>query len=212
MEHALSLRPLDPAADAMRLQSAVRAWKRRSRLIHFLRKALPTLMIAVILGLAITVGVQTLGRRTEPQPAVEVRLLNPKFRSRDDTGRAFVLSAEEAVRDVRNFQLIHLRSPTLELQSQADRPPMKVTAQSGVYMENTQVMTLTGAVHLDDPAGWVFDTEKAVIDTRRDIISGDKPVRGVGPTQRIFADSYAIYNRGERILFQGKTRTQLNTR
>ena len=212
MEHALSLAPLDPAADVARLQKAMRAWRRRSKLVHFFRRALPAAVLAVLLGLAITIIVQTMGRRAEPQAEVAVRMVNPRFRSRDDDGRAFVLSAREAVRDVRNFQRILLTGPTLELQGKADGPPLKVTAASGVYLETTQVMTLEGSVRLDDPSGWVFNTEKAVIDTRRDLISGDKPVTGVGPTQRISADTYAIYNRGERILFRGKTRTQLNTR
>lgn len=212
MNHALALDTLDAVEDAARLQKAIRAWKRRSRLVHFFRTALPAAMAAVLLALAVTVSMQTLGRKTEPQRAVEVRMVNPTFRSRDDEGRAFVLSAREAVRDVQNFQLIRLTDPELELQSAANQAPLRVTAKSGVYLETTQLMTLNGAVKLVDPTGWVFDTEKAVIDTRRDIISGDKPVQGVGPTQRISAERYAIYNRGERILLTGKTRTFLNTR
>jgi lipopolysaccharide export system protein LptC len=89
---------------------------------------------------------------------------------------------------------------------------MRVTARSGVYLENSQVMTLEGEVRLVDPSGWRFATERAVVDTRRDTITGDKRVEGVGPTQRISGDTYAIYNRGERVIMRGNIRSTVNAR
>jgi lipopolysaccharide export system protein LptC len=207
---APALRRLDPAADAARLQQAVRNWQRRSHLIRFCRRALPVLMVVILAALAVTVLVQTLGRTSKPEETLAVRMVNPRFQGRDDRGRAFILSADQAQRDAREFQRILLKSPVLELQTQADRPPMRVTSRSGVYMENTQVMTLEGDVRLAEPTGWRFATERAVVDTRRDTITGDKPIQGVGPTQRISGDTYAIYNRGERVIIRGNVRSTVN--
>ena len=207
---APGLRRLDPAADAARLQAAVRAWQRRSRVIKFSRRALPVLMGVILLALGVTVLVQTFGRSSKPEETVAVRMVNPRFQGRDDRGRAFILSAQVAQRDARDFQRVLLESPTLELQTQADRAPMRVTARSGLYLEKSDLMTLEGEVRLVDPSGWRFATERAVIDTRRDTITGDKRVEGVGPTQRVSGDTYAIYNRGERVIIRGNVHSTVN--
>ena len=207
---AQPLRSIDPTVDAARLQAAVQRWRRRSRLIHFFRRALPALIVLILAGLLITMAVQTFGRRAEPETNVSVRMLNPRFRGRDDRGRAFLLSAREAVRDARNFQRVLLQDPSMVLQTQPDATPLRVTAKSGVYMEDTQVMTMQGEVRLSDPSGWNFATERAVVDTRRDLITGDQPIQGVSPSQRISANSFAIYNRGERFVFSGNVKSSLN--
>ena len=209
---APALRRIDPAADAARLQAEVRAWRRRSRLIQFFRRALPALMGVVLVVLGVTVLVQTFGRTSKPEQAIAVRMVNPRFQGRDERGRAFILAAQQAQRDARDFNRVLLQGPVLELQTHADRTPMRVTARSGVYLENTQVMTLEGEVRLVDPSGWRFATERAVVDTRRDTITGDKRIEGVGPTQRISGDTYAIYNRGERVIIRGNVRSTVNAR
>ncbi len=206
---ATAMQPLDPAADAARLQEAVRRWRRRSRVIHFMRRALPALMAVILLGLLAGIAVQTLGRRAEPESEIQVRMLNPRFRGRDDQGRAFVLAAKAAVRDNANLQRIHLESPELELQTEADQPPMRVTARSGLYLENTQLMTLKGDVRMVEPTGWRFRTEEAIVDTRRDVISGRTRIEGVSPTRKISGDTYAIYNRGDRVVLRGAVRSTL---
>ena len=208
--HAPALRRLDPAADAARLQAAVRAWQRRSHLIRFLRRALPVVMVVTLLALAVTVLVQTFGRSSKPEETIAVRMVNPRFQGRDDRGRAFILSAQQAQRDARDFQRILLQGPILELQTKPDRPPMRVTARSGVYLENSQVMTLEGDVRMAEPSGWRFATEQAVVDTRRDTITGNRPIAGIGPTQRISGSTYAIYNRGERVIIRGNVKSTVN--
>ena len=204
------LRRIDPAADAARLQAAVRAWHKRSRMIRFFRRALPAVMGVILLALAVTVLVQTFGRSRKPEETVAIRMVNPRFQGQDERGRAFILSADQAQRDARDFSRVLLQGPVLELQRQADRPPMRVTARSGVYLENSHVMTLDGDVRLVDPSGWRFATERAVVDTRRDTITGDRRIEGVGPTQRVSGDTYAIYNRGERVIIRGNVRSTVN--
>jgi lipopolysaccharide export system protein LptC len=207
---APGLQPLDPAADAARLHEAYRKWRRRSHLIRFLRRALPALMAAMVLALLAAVAVQTLGRRAAPEGEVAVRMLNPRFRGRDDEGRAFVLAAKAAVRDNADLQRVLLEGPELELTTDPERAPMRVTARSGLYLEGRQLMTLKGDVVLVDPNGWRFVTEEAVVDTRRDVISGRKRIEGVGPGRKISGDSYAIYNRGERVVLRGAVRSTIS--
>jgi lipopolysaccharide export system protein LptC len=208
--YASALQPLDPAADALRLQKAVRQWRSRSRLIHFFRRALPFLMAAIMITLGVFIAMETLGRRTEPPQEVVVRMLNPRFQGRDEDGRAYVLTASAAVRDPREFQRVHLTDPALDLETADSRGPMKVRAKTGVYLEGQQLLTLEKDVQVDDPTGWRFTTQKARIDTKRDIITGDVPIQGVSATERISGNSYAIYNRGERVQLRGNVRSTLS--
>ena len=204
-----ALNPIDPAADAERLHAAMEKWRKRSHMIRFFRRALPAAMALIALGLLGWVVLQAV---RSPGPArdesVSVRMINPRFRGRDDHGRAYVMAASAAARDSRDFQRVLLTDAFLSLESGGARP-LTVRAKRGVYNERTLVMVLEGAVHVEDPSGWVFDTERAVVETNRNIISGNTPMRGVGPMGRIAGSSYVIYNRGERVVVRGNVRTTL---
>lgn len=199
-----------PGADSGRLHRSVRGWRRRSHLIGGFRRALPLLMIVVVGALIYWIVRESVGVKTAPQAGpVAIRMLNPTFRGRDD-GRPFVLSAREAVRDGKNYQRIALVAPSLVLQNGPDEPPTRVSAQRGVYREDTLILTLEGDVRYADAVGWTFLTRNAVVDTRRNLITGDEGIEGRGPSGRVAADSYVIYNQGERVTFRGNVRTIMN--
>ena len=199
----------DPGAATERLHAAMAKWRKRSHMIRFFRLALPAAMALIVLATAGWVGVQAvLSPGPERTESVSIRMLNPRFRGRDEEGRAFVMAARTAARDSRDFQRVLLTDPFLSLESGGPRP-LTVRAKRGVYHERTLVMVLEGAVHVEDPSGWVFDTERAVVETSRNIIHGDTAVRGAGPMGRIAGSSYVIYNQGERVVVRGNVRTTL---
>ena len=210
MSMSMALRPIDATADAERLHAALNRWRRRSHLIRFFRLALPAVMALMTLALLGWIGMQALRQAPSEQGAdVSVRMVNPRFRGRDEEGRAYVLAASEAARDARNFQRVLLKYPALTLDTGGETP-MRVRARRGVYNERTLEMVLEEKVHVEDPSGWVFDTERARVDTNKGVISGDLPVQGVGPKGRIAASTYVIYNRGERIILRGQVRSTLS--
>jgi len=195
------------SADAERLQRSVGKWRRRSHLIGGVRRLLPLLMVAALGGLGWFIF-----REASPSAPVEntrqlpIRMVNPVFRGQDD-GRPFVLSAREATRDGENYQRIALVAPNMVLQNKPDEPPTRVTAERGVYREDTLVLTLEGDVRYSDGVGWRFLTKNAVVDTKRNLISGDQGVEGDGPAGHVKADAYSIYNQGERVTFRGNVST-----
>ena len=206
---SMALSPIDATADAERLHAAMDKWRRRSHLIRFFRIALPAIMAVMTLALLGWVGVQALRQAPSEQGSdVSVRMVNPRFRGRDENGRAFMLAAREAARDSRNFQRVLLTDPALTLDTGGETP-MRVRARRGVYNERTLEMVLEDTVHMEDPSGWVFDTQRAMIDTGKGVITGDLPVQGAGPRGRIAASSYVIYNEGDRIVLRGKVRSTL---
>ena len=204
-----ALTPIDPAADSERLHAAMARWRKRSHMIRFFRRALPAAIATILLALLAWVVLQAI---RSPGPAenesVSIRMVNPRFRGLDDEGRAYVMAARTAARDSRDFHRVLLTGAFLSLDTRDGRP-LTVRAERGVYHERSLVMVLEGKVHVEDPSGWVFDTERAVVETERNVISGDTPVQGVGPMGRIAGSSYVIYNRGERVVVRGNVRTTL---
>jgi lipopolysaccharide export system protein LptC len=206
------LRPaLNVGADAERRGAAVRNWRKRSHAIGAVRRLLPLMMLAVVIGLGVWLFLST--RETAaPQPSgpVPIRMLNPVFQGRDD-GRPFVLHAKEAVRDGKDATRIALVEPRMELQEAPGQPPTRITAKHGVYREDTLVLNLNGEVRYSDPVGWRFLTKNAVVDTKRDLVTGDQGIEGEGPTGVFKADRYLIYNQGERVVLRGNVSTLSNT-
>ena len=202
------LRPtLNPGADAERLQRSLRGWRRRSQVIGGVRRLLPLFMAAVVAGLGWWVWRETRGTEAPvAQGQVPIRMLNPVFRGRDD-GRPFVLQASEAVRDGKDYQRVALVAPRMEIQEAPGEPPTRITAERGVYREDTLILDLEGDVRYTDAAGWKFLTNNAVVDTKRDTVTGNRGIRGDGPAGLFFANSYVIFNQGDRVILRGNVKT-----
>lgn len=204
--------------DSRRVVEAMEQWRRRSRLIHFFRRALPVAIGLVILGVVGWVVARTVLTDMADRAASrsEVRMTNPRFYGQDSRGRAFVLGAAEAVQDRARRQIINLTRPTLRLDATGERPT-EITSQDGVYDEGDRRVSLTGQVLvIDGASGFRFQTDEALIDTETGVISGERPISGRGPLGTIDAASYAIYDQGARLVFEGsgdnKVRALINTR
>jgi hypothetical protein len=65
-----------------------------------------------------------------------------------------------------------------------------------------------GDVRYSDGQGWRFLTKNAVVDTRKDIVTGRQGIEGEGPSGLFKADRYVIYNRGDRVILSGNVQTQ----
>ncbi len=203
--------------DSQRVIEAMEQWRRRSRLIHFFRRALPVAVGLLVVGVVGWVVARTVLADMADREAqrAEVRMTNPRFYGQDSRGRAFVLGAAEAVQDRRRNGIIDLTRPTLRLDATGERPT-EITSREGVYSEGERSVDLTGQVLvIDGGSGFRFQTEEALVDTETGVISGQSPISGRGPLGTIDASSYAIYDQGARLVFEGdgdnKVRAVINT-
>jgi lipopolysaccharide export system protein LptC len=210
----LAIDPLfEPApSDVLRRQRNMDQWRRRSRIIHFLRKALPAAAISIVVGLigwiiikaflATIIDVRGYG--------ASIRMMNPKFYGRDGDGQAYMLGAEEASRNDRDFKQIVLVKPVISLNiNNPDATSAK--ADRGQYHETDKILYLDGNVVFSNPEGYVFKTGKAVINTQNGVVEGNQTVVGTGPSGTIKADSYGIYDKGKRIIFRGNVRGRITS-
>jgi len=185
-------------------------WRRRSRVVRAMRIVLPGMIGLILAGLAVAVAYNAfLAEPLQPsETAAPIRLVNPRFIGRDDKGRAFVITAETAVRDPRDYQRVMLDKPALVLDEQGP-DPLRLVANRGVYHEGTYKLDLNGGVRLVG-AKAAFDTASSLFDTKTGEVVGSGPIQGSGSLGEIHAKSYAVYGKGERIIFKGGVHTRLD--
>ena len=198
-------------ADARRVVEAMEAWRRRSRVVRFFRKALPIAIAVVTLSLfgwvalksLLATGIDLVSR------GATVRMTNPHFYGQDGHGRSFVLQAREATHTGgASTGSVTLDGPLMRLTTGPDRR-MEISAAKGLYDQRTRVARLTGGVNLSDTGqGYRLQTGDARIDTRTGLVTGKSGVKGSGPLGEISASSYAIESQGQRATFSGGVRTR----
>jgi lipopolysaccharide export system protein LptC len=204
-----------PPAETLRLERRardMRRWRRRSLLIAALRRILPLVILAIVIlfgGWVLFGGLITGGVGGHGAPPSSIHMTNARFLGRDAQGHAYVLTAVEAARDNTDFQRITLTNPTLTMDSDGLKPT-RLSADRGVYREDNRILLLDGHVSVRDSQDDSFLTEQAIVDTVNGAVAGKSPVSGQGPTGSIRADSYAIYDRGQRLVFQGKVHSRVN--
>ncbi|ALL13247.1 LPS export ABC transporter periplasmic protein LptC [Caulobacter henricii] len=182
---------------------------RRRKSVSTLRLILPA--IAVIVGGAI--AVQATMRAAEAKSTrvatnAPLRMENPRFTGAMKDGRAFLIVAKAADRDQASPNRIALVSPQLT-RGYGSSAPTQVIARKGTYDEESGALLLTGDVQIGNGTDYAFRTEKAVIDTRTGQVVGDGGVQGASGGNQVQADSYAVSDEGDRVVFKGRVRSRL---
>jgi len=173
---SISPLPIDLAALDTRRRERLEKWRRRSRLIHFMRKALPAAIAAILVLMAGWVLARGLLARIgdlRGRLAGAIHMTNAQFHGRDDQDRAYVVGAKEASRDDFDQNRFYLVEPHMLFDSENDK------------------------------GGDVFKTEQAIVDTVHNTIAGQGRVTGTGPTGSITAQSFTVFNQGQRVVFRG---------
>jgi lipopolysaccharide export system protein LptC len=186
-----------------------------SRVVRVLRWLLPMIMaamVATLLGLIIS---HALRRRdaASRDAATPIELVNPHFFGRDGQGRPYTLGAKQAARDVRSFQTVLLSYPTVILHaSDADKARTStITADSGVYHEDSRLLYLKGHVRADNAADSRFASDQAVVDTRTGRVSSPSALSSHTPLGNLQSTGFDVFDKGDRVVFTGGVHARLNS-
>ncbi len=204
-----------PPAETLRLERRardMRRWRRRSLIIGAFRRLLPVIILAIVLvfaGWVLFGGLFSSGGGGRGAGPSSIHMTNARFLGRDAQGHAYVLTSIQAARDNTDFHKITLDRPTMAMDTEGQKPTV-LSADHGVYREDTRILMLDGHVSVRDSQGDAFVTDQAIVDTVNGAVAGKSPIVGQGPSGSIRADSYAIYDRGRRLVFQGKVHSRLN--
>jgi lipopolysaccharide export system protein LptC len=200
---------LAPAEEVARRAEALARWRKRSELVHFFRRALPTTMVALGVICAGWIGVRSLIAQFRKAPDVAtIHMLHPIYYGRNDDGQPYKMKASLAVRDGVDPDHIALTDPSYTQTTDAPAPEV-VTADRGLYNDKTKLLDLYGHVRATDGNDNHFESEFAHIDLKKSDVSGKVPMYAYGPSGTLRAQSYVILNKGQHMFFTGAVHTHL---
>ena len=133
----------------------------------------------------------------------------PKFVGSDDKSRPYQVEAKSA-------RLAHAKSDTVILEQPKASLTLEsgnwvaVTSRDGEFNQKTRIISLIGDVYVFHDANYTFRTERATVDTEKKTAWGDRPVVATGPKGTIESKGFRIEDKGNTIIFTGKTKVVLH--
>jgi lipopolysaccharide export system protein LptC len=210
-------RPFGPGS---RLQRRVRARhpiERYSRFVARMKLALPATAMALLLLVAVWPRIQSAVERLHKLPRIDLRqardlrMVNLSYAGRDRHDRPFTVTADAARQRPEVDDLVELESPKADMTTESGSW-LALTAYSGTYQPQAQLLDLFGDVELFQDKGNTFKTDSAHVDMGKGSAEGDDPVQGHGPFGTIDSEGFRIENNGDTVVFTGKAHLYLRPR
>jgi len=193
-----------------RRASNLRAARRRSRLVQALRRIFVAgagaafASVFVFMALHAIEGGFIQGQYPTAEP---LRMINPRFVGRTDSGGPYQLSAEFAERRQGENQPIELIAPVYRTEAGTI-----MLAPRGIYDELAQTVVFDGEVLFSDRGGNRFSTPNMRVDLERGALAGDGGVTGAGPLGVLQADAYELRESDRALVLRGNVRGQIPER
>lgn len=193
-----------------RRASTLRAARRRSRLVQALRRIFVAgagaafASVFVFMTLHAIEGGFVQGQYHTAEP---LRMINPRFVGRTESGGPYQLSAEFAERRQGDDQPIELIAPVYRTEAGTI-----MLAPRGIYDEQAQTVVFDGEVLFSDRAGNRFSTPNMQVDLEQGKLYGTAGVTGAGPLGVIQADAYELREADHALVLRGNVRGQIPDR
>jgi lipopolysaccharide export system protein LptC len=182
-----------------------------SRLVRVLRFLLPMTMVCVVGALVVLVVAHAVRRHdaAHRDASTPIEMVNPHFFGRDSQGRAYTLGARQAARDEQSFQRVLLSYPWINMDTEGSHPS-NLTADTGVYHEDTRMLYLKGHVRANNARDSRFATDEAVVNTRTGQVTSPTALAGETPTGDVQSHAFDVFDKGARVVFKGGVHARLN--
>jgi lipopolysaccharide export system protein LptC len=206
-----------PLQSAVALRTNLRRRLRRddgrshSRFVQRTKWTLPALAIALLLLVAMWPELDSVvqhvrfgASRIDLSEARRLRMVNPRYTGIDRESRPYVLTADTATQVPRSDDLVTLDAPKADLTTKSGNW-VEISGDTGTYQTQPQLLDLYGNVELYQDRGNEFHTDSARIDILSGTAESHDPISGQGPFGHVTAEGFTMYNRGDVIVFNGKT-------
>ena len=184
---------------------------RYSRRVTLLKRLLPVIGVALLALVAIWPRLVPLLESVrfgfpviDLREAHELRMLNPRYAGVDRYNRPYVVTSAIGRQASDRDDLMSLERPRAEL-TMHNGALVVVTAATAMYQSQAQLLDLFGDVNLVHENGTRFVTNTAHVDVAADTAVGNDPVTGHGPSGDITAQGFRVVDRGNTIVFTGKS-------
>ncbi|MFY8208228.1 MAG: LPS export ABC transporter periplasmic protein LptC [Caulobacter sp.] len=190
--------------------AAERARNRRRKPVRRLRLGLAIFAIGIAVAVIVQASWRSLASsKLQTQAAAAPLVLDkPRFTGVLKDGRPFLITADRAVRDSEDQNIVRLTTPLL-VRGYGEANPSQATAKTGVYREAENTLLLTDEVKITSAEGYDFDAPRALIDLRTGAVSGDAGIAGSGPKGSTQANAYSVTDKGDRVVLKGRVKTRL---
>lgn len=190
--------------------AAERARNRRRKPVRRLRLGLALVAVSIAVAVIAQASWRSLASsKLQTQAAAAPLVLDkPRFTGVLKDGRPFLITADRAVRDSEDQNIVRLTTPLL-VRGYGEANPSQATAKTGVYREAENTLLLTDEVKITSAEGYEFDAPRALIDLRTGAVSGDAGIAGSGPKGSTQANAYSVTDKGDRVVLKGRVKTRL---
>jgi lipopolysaccharide export system protein LptC len=152
-------------------------------------------------------------RRVVPQVGLEQirrhEMSAPKFVGLDEKNRPYQVEAKSARLANAKSDIILLEQPRASMTLETGNW-VAVTSRDGEFNQKSRIIVLNGDVHVFHDANYTFRTDQATFDTVKNRGWGDRPVVASGPKGTIESKGFRIEDKGQTIIFTGRTRVVLH--
>lgn len=136
-----------------------------------------------------------------------LHVVDPRYQGLDEQNRPYTVTAAAAVQ-AGDADVVNLRAPRADLQL-TDGGWVYLEAEQGRYDRQRNWLDLSGQVTIHHDDGTQFVTESASLDIATGDASGDAPVASQGPFGTLTAQGFRLFDRGQRVVFNGQSRAVL---
>lgn len=180
------------------------------KLVRFLARALP-MGVGVIAALMVITPLSPRGEVSflldrNKVAMIDQRLAvsNAMYRGQDDNGRPFSLTAGEAVQRSSNEGIVRMKD--LMAQILLRDGPARISADSGAYDIEREVMSVDGQLRMSAADGYEFVASGVSVDLPSRRMTGEDGVEGAVPAGTFSADRIVADLDERRISLQGNAR------
>ena len=200
---------IDPLRNSERVRAQARIY---SRFVNLMKLILPMLAFFVVLlviawphlvtsDLGFRIGFADIRLNNAEDPS----MLNPRYVGTDNDNQPFSLTADLARNLSGPGTRLELEMPKADITTK-EGTWLVLTAENGIYALNAKTLKLAGKVNLFHDQGYEFRTDRVLIDLAKGTANSDDPVEGQGAFGHLKANGFQLINKGQTILFQGKSK------
>jgi lipopolysaccharide export system protein LptC len=189
-----------------------------SRFVNLMKLLLPAVAVGLLLLVVAWPRIQSgldhlrlnFGR-LDLSEARDLRMVNARFSGLDKRHRPYLLTADVARQMPDRNDLMALDGPKGDITLQ-NGAWLAITAFTGVYLTQGQLLDLFGDVKLFHDRGYELTTDTAHVDMASGTADGHDPVQGQGVFGDITSEGFRLLDHGQTIIFTGKAKLHIAPR
>lgn len=188
---------------------------RHSRMVRFLRKALPVLAILVLAGyfvsskLSMTVGGVTASIDGVQVTDGKLRMVNPKLKGMDKKNGAYVISADYADQDVKTPKILQLHAIKAEM-TNVSGGWSRVQADRGTFNSEAELLIMRDAISVATSSGVTGKLKYATLNSKSQLLRSHLPVAFDMLNGTVRANALTLRSSDHTLLFRGKVLVHIN--